>query len=66
MDDEQRLASIEFNLVQLRNRVRRLEELEDTMNTPLLRRLLFALDGWPWFRVVERPQWRPWRRWWTS
>lgn len=47
-------------------RVRRLESLEDTMNTPLRRKIVFLIDGWPLFRVVDRPQWRPWRRWWTS
>lgn len=53
-------------LREIDGRVHQLDELADTMNTPIWKRLLFALDGWPWFRVVKKPQWRPWRRWWTS
>lgn len=58
--------SIWVNIDDLANRVRRLEKLEDTMNTPLWKKALFALDGWPLFRLAAKPQWRPWRRWWTS
>lgn len=58
--------SLWVNVRQLHEAVRRLQELEDTMDTPMWKRAVFVLDGWPLFRVVERPQWRPWRRWWTS
>lgn len=68
-DVDTRLDSLEFNVHgpdQLTVRVRRLEEWMDVIETPTFKRILFALDGWPLWRVVERPQWRPWRRWWTS
>jgi len=64
MDAE--IDSLWVNMRDLRGRVRHLEELEDTMDTPILRKIVFALDGWPLFRITDRPQWRPWRRWWTS
>ncbi len=54
------------NIREVSRQVRQLQKLEDTMNTPLWKRVVFMLDGWPLFRVVEHPQWRPWRRWWTS
>jgi len=40
----------------------------DTFQTPMWRRLIFRIDGWPGVRDLnaERPSWRPWRRWWTS
>lgn len=51
---------------ELERRVRRMEDMYDTYDTPAWKRLLFVLDGWPLWRIVERPQRRPWRRWWTS
>ncbi len=65
-DAEAVLNSHLVRLQQLEAKVRHLEKLEDVMDTSLPKRLLFAFDGWPLFRVVARPQWRPWRRWWTS
>ena len=57
----------EVNIVDLRNRVRLLEKMIDTRNTPLWKRALFRLDGWPrWTVVADKPAWRPWRRWWRS
>lgn len=50
----------------LENKVRQLEKLQDTMDAPLWKKFIFLVDGWPLFRVVEKPQWRPWRKWWTS
>ena len=56
----------------------RLDELErhavdvdqrfDTLQTPLWKRLMFRIDGWPGQRNLNaaEPQRRPWRRWWTS
>lgn len=46
----------------------------DTLETPLWRLVVFWADGWGWPRLfrrpvglnVERPAWRPWRRWWKS
>ena len=66
---EAHIRSLRFNQDgpdQMQDRIRRLEKLADVMNTPLWKRLVFAIDGWPWFRLVDHPQWRPWRRWWTS
>jgi len=54
------------NIREHSGRVRHLEKLEDVMNTPLRRKIIFVIDGWPLFRLVAHPQWRPWRRWWTS
>ena len=40
----------------------------DTLQTSLIRRLLFRLDGWPGQTNLNAiaPAWRPWRRWWRS
>lgn len=48
--------------------VRDHDERFQTLQTPLLRRILFRADGWPGRRDLnaDRPRWRPWRRWWTS
>jgi hypothetical protein len=27
---------------------------------------LFVVDGWPTHKLADRPQWRPWRKWWAS
>jgi hypothetical protein len=52
---------------ELAARVRRLEKIEDTRGSPLWKRLLFRLDGWPRAGVLAAaPRWRPWRRLWTS
>lgn len=70
MTDEnlrQQMNIFEANLAEQERRLRAVEDLWDTYaHTPLLRRLLFALDGWPTKGLAERPGWRPWRRWWVS
>lgn len=69
VDDSTRaeLDSLRINDEQLAGRVRHLEKMMDTRATPLWKRLVFRLDGWPsWVVVAERPAWRPWRRWWRS
>jgi hypothetical protein len=58
--------SLWFNYRQLAGRVRSLEKLADVNASPLWKRVLFVIDGWPLTRIVDRPQWRPWRRWWMS
>jgi hypothetical protein len=71
---EQRLADLDaqiesllVNVQQHAVRVRVLEDRFDTRDTPLWKRIVFRLDGWPaWHVVAEKPRWRPWRRWWTS
>lgn len=70
MSDELALQveSLRVNLTQAQVAVRDLEQRLDTLQTPLWRRALFRIDGWPGMRDLnaERPAWRPWRRWWTS
>lgn len=61
------LDSIEENYRDLEKRVRAIEDRFDTRSTPWWKRLVFRIDGWPsWVWLVDRPRWRPWRRWWTS
>lgn len=44
-----------------------LEEEADTfLRTPTWKRWLFIADGWSGHKVVDKPRWRPWRRWWRS
>ena len=65
--DDANAESLWLNLQQLERRLRLVEDRFDTRETPLWRRLVFRLDGWPsWVIVADRPAWRPWRRWWTS
>jgi hypothetical protein len=55
------------NVVSLEVALKRHEELLDTfVQTPAWKRWLFILDGWSGHKVIDRPKWRPWRRWWTS
>ena len=44
------------------------EQRFDTLQTPLWKRVLFRLDGWPGQRDLnaDAPSWRPWHRWWRS
>lgn len=65
-DAEVHIKSLWVNVEDLQKRVRYLEKLEDIWNTPWWKIVLFVIDGWPLRRVVRQPQWRPWRRWWTS
>jgi hypothetical protein len=54
-----------FNL--LADRVRHVEKMLDTRATPLWKRVIFRIDGWPsWTVVADQPRWRPWRKWWRS
>lgn len=57
----------EQQIIELERRVRYLEKVIDTRATPLWRRILFRIDGWPtWAIVAKAPAWRPWRHFWTS
>ena len=50
-----------ISIQHLEERLHDLEEEFDTfVRTPWWRRLMFALLGWPWYRLVDHPQWRPW------
>lgn len=66
-DAEAAINSLRINDVQQAKRIRTLEKMIEIKDSPLWKRILFWIDGWaPWYRIVDRPQWRPWRRWWTS
>jgi hypothetical protein len=61
------IESLKVNVRQHAGRIRELEKKLDTRATPFWKLILFRLDGWPsWAIVADYPQWRPWRRWWTS
>lgn len=66
MMDEITATSLRQAYVALAARVHALEDLADIWASPWWKLALFVIDGWPLRRVAERPQWRPWRRWWTS
>jgi hypothetical protein len=63
---EAEIESLWINMEQVQARVRTMEKLLDVWDSPLWKLALFVIDGWPLRRVVVHPQWRPWRRWWTS
>lgn len=69
------LEEVELHLISLTARMQVLEqavrdqaERFDTLQTPLWRRIIFRLDGWPGQRDLnaDSPSRRPWRKWWTS
>jgi len=64
--DEANVESLWLNYRQLAGRIRALEKLAEVWDSPWWKLALFVIDGWPLRRVAPRPQWRPWRRWWTS
>lgn len=64
---EVHVTSLTNRVDMLEKRVRYMEDLFDTyFDTPLWKRLLFVIDGWPMGGITNRPSQRPWRRWWTS
>lgn len=65
-DADAHVASLWVNVDQQAGRIRQVEKLLDVWDSPAWKLALFVIDGWPLRRVVARPQWRPWRRWWTS
>jgi hypothetical protein len=77
MSYEPQVKSLEEAEVHIRSLTARVQELErvvraeqdfrDTfVNTPTWKRWLFILDGWSGHKIVEKPRWRPWRRWYIS
>ena len=61
-------ASQDVRIGELERMVSDMDQRFDTLQTPLLRRLLFRIDGWPGQRDLnaDAPAWRPWRKWWRS
>ena len=56
------IVSLWINYRQLAGRVRLIEKMIDTKDSPWWKRLWWRLDGWPpWYRVGPRAK-RPWRR----
>lgn len=54
--------SVWANITDLAGRVRLIEKMIDTKDSPWWRRLLWRVDGWPaWYRVGPRG-YRPWHR----
>lgn len=67
MCDSARCDSLELNFKLLAGHVRDIEKRFETLNSPLWKRLLFRIDGWPaWHYVAQKPRWRPWHRWFRS
>jgi len=66
LPDEANIVSLWTNVRQLGARVHDLEQLQDLHESPWWHKLVWVIDGWPLHRLVDRPQWRPWRRWWRS
>jgi hypothetical protein len=65
--DQQLLESLYVKVEELERIVSDHAQRFDTLQTPLWKRLVFRLDGWPVRDLnADRPAWRPWRRWWRS
>jgi hypothetical protein len=56
--------SQDARIKELERKVSDMDQRFDTLQTPLLRRIWFRIDGWPGQRNLnaEAPAWRPWRR----
>jgi hypothetical protein len=65
---ETHISSLTVRVDELERLARDHAQRLDTLQTPVWRRIVFRLDGWPGQRDLnaDRPSWRPWRRWWTS
>jgi len=61
---EGHVRSLTARVAQLEQMVRDHAERWDTLQTPIWKRALFRLDGWPGIRDLnaERRAWRPWHR----
>jgi hypothetical protein len=61
------VAVLQEQIRQLEMRVRTAEKLLDTfVETVWWKRWVFIIDGWSGHRLVDKPKWRPWRKWWRS
>jgi len=57
--------SIDVRLGILTNMVSDHAQRFDTLQTPWWKRVLFFVNGWPWYNLnADRPSPRPWHRWW--
>lgn len=63
------LEEAERHIESLTNRLETLERESrdhaqrfDTLQTPWWKRLLFVIDGWPWYDLNGRQRRRPWHR----
>lgn len=64
LDAEGHINGLLLRLMELETRVRQVEKQLDTLGTPLWKRLLFRIDGWPpWWDVAHVRAWRPWHCW---
>lgn len=68
MNQELVLESLLVRVGELERLVSDLSQRFDTLQTPLWKRTLFRLDGWPGQCDLnaEAPASRPWRRWYRS
>lgn len=62
----QHIASLSTRVGELEQAVSDFRQKFDTLETPLLRRIKFRVQGWPGQRDLnaDRPAPRPWHRWW--
>lgn len=60
--DDQLLRSLMVKVEELERLVSDHAQRFDTLQTPLWKRILFRLDGWPGQKNLNaaRRQWRPW------
>jgi hypothetical protein len=65
---EQHITSLDARQTQLENMVFEFNRMFEVLQTPLLKRIWFRIDGWPGQSDLGRkkPHWRPWRRWYQS
>jgi hypothetical protein len=68
MSSDPEIENLQVNQTEQWRIIRDLEKRMLTLQTPLWKRVLFRIDGWPGQKNLnaEKPEWRPWRRWWTS
>ena len=61
------LASLTVRVTNLERRMVYEEGLSQIfILTPWWKKVLFWLDGWSGHARTQYPQWRPWRKWFTS
>jgi hypothetical protein len=64
--DEVRFQTVEERLTALEARLRHAEKQIDTHGSPLWKRILFRIDGWPAWWIVGPRRPRFWHRWFRS